>query len=328
MGAIIPAHLQETPFSKTLQAAGLRLVHRGKVRDSYEIPDNGELLLQVATDRISVYDVVLPAQIPNKGAVLTGITAHWLKGPLNGYDNHLFAYGPKMDPWLPEELQGNNELMSRAIIVMKVDVLPYELIVRGYLTGSAWKSYQKDGTAFGITLPPGLHDGSRLPVALFTPTTKAQEGHDLPVAESELEAKYRRLALEVYAIMAHYCKEAGLILADTKLEVGKSGRLCDEIGTPDSSRFWDIEAYNQAQSRGELPLPMDKQIMRNWFQQTVKRKIDPASPVDQAFVANLVVPDDIIAATSEIYLELFQRLIGTKLQVFHETYLGIPSAVS
>ncbi|KAF0185599.1 MAG: phosphoribosylaminoimidazole-succinocarboxamide synthase [Nitrospirae bacterium] len=245
----------------------LKLARRGKVRDVYEVGDN---LLIVTTDRVSAFDVVLPSGIPGKGKVLTGISLYWFDRVADIIDNHVVA--TNVDDY-PEVLRKyRSELEGRSMLVKKAKPLPIECIVRGYLSGSGWKEYQKSRTVCSIPLPDGLVASSRLDQPLFTPSTKAEEGHDINISFAETEkivgadvaAKVRDTALAVYSKARALAEQKGIIIADTKMEMGffdGSLILIDELLTPDSSRFWSIKDYAPGKSQDSY----DKQIVRDYL---------------------------------------------------------------
>ncbi|HEU0072629.1 MAG TPA: phosphoribosylaminoimidazolesuccinocarboxamide synthase [Dehalococcoidia bacterium] len=283
---------------------------RGKVRDTYDLGD-GRLLI-VATDRISAFDVVLLDGIPDKGAVLTQMAAYWFQLTDAVVPNHFLrlADGSEADK-LPFELP--RELLGRSTIVEKAERLDVECIARGYLTGSAWSEYQKTGTVCGLRVPPGMAESEQFPEPLFTPTTKAEVGHDENMSYKQLvdqigaevanAIKLRTLAIYQYA--AQYAAEHGIIIADTKLEFGiVDGEpiIIDEMLTPDSSRFWPANEYKTGQSQPSF----DKQFVRDWLTQSGWNKEPPAP----------ALPADIIEKTSERYHEAYRRLTGRELMRF------------
>ena len=264
----------------------LPLLYSGKVRDIYDAGD--DRLLMVASDRISAFDVVLPQPIPHKGRVLTGLTAFWLDQVADIVPNHLISVdGP-------------------AMLVRRADMLPIECIVRGHLSGSAWKEYTERGTVHGMPLPPGLQQSQQLPDPLFTPSTKAAVGeHDENISfdqaaelvGKEVAAEAAAISITVYQRAAARAARAGIIIADTKFELGWiDGRLalCDEVLTPDSSRFWEASAWKP----GSTPPSFDKQPVRDWLEDSGWDKRPP--PPD--------LPPEVVAATSERYVSAYERL--------------------
>ncbi|TMF15676.1 MAG: phosphoribosylaminoimidazolesuccinocarboxamide synthase [Chloroflexi bacterium] len=276
----------------------LPLHSRGKVRDTYRLTDRE--LLMVSTDRISAFDVVLPTPIPDKGRVLNQLSASWFKETSGLVRNHLAP-----DQSIPSELlQGQPDLEQRSMRVMTAKPVMFECVVRGYISGSGWKDYQRTGSIAGEGLPPGLRESDRLPEPIFTPATKAMTGHDENISRAELAKRAGRelaqtlegLSLSLYRFGAERALERGLILADTKFEFGWHDSeviLIDEVMTPDSSRFWDLEQYRP----GGPQASFDKQYLRDYLEQLGWNKQPPAPPL----------PDEVVAGTSARYLEALRR---------------------
>lgn len=284
---------------------GVKLIKRGKVRDIYEI--DGSLLI-VATDRISAFDVVLPTPIPDKGRILTLMSLFWFDFLKDMIENHLIT--ADVDKY-PESLKPYKEILSqRSMLVRKTKVIPVECIVRGYITGSAMKEYQKTGEVCGIKLPPGLKEADKLPEPIFTPSTKAEMGeHDVNITFEEMikivgkdTAEFlKKTSLKLYKKAADYAEEKGIIIADTKFEFGiYEGKiiLIDEVLTPDSSRFWPKDEYQPGKSQKSF----DKQFIRDWLKSI---DWDPQNPPS--------IPQDIVEKTREKYLEALYRLTGKSL---------------
>ncbi len=285
----------------------LKLIHRGKVRDLYEVEDQ---LLMVATDRISAFDVVMPTPIPDKGKVLTQLSVFWFEFLKDLVPNHLITadveeFPPACQPY-------REELHLRSMLVRKTEPLPVECIVRGYLAGSGLKEYRRSGTVCGIKLPAGLREADKLPEPIFTPSTKAQEGHDVNITFEEcvrligpeLAEKVRHLSLAIYKKAAAYAEERGIIIADTKFEFGLAdGKLLliDEVLTPDSSRFWPKEEYEP----GRPQKSFDKQFLRDWLEEIGWNKEPPAPEL----------PPEIVEKTRARYLEAYKRITGKDLPV-------------
>ena len=280
----------------TAALADLPLLASGKVREMYDL---GDRLLMVASDRISTYDVVHPNPIPDKGKVLTGLSAFWFAKTGHIVPNHFIS----ATDGVPDEARG------RAIVAKKLKMLPVECVVRGYITGSGWKDYQATGSVSGIELPPGLQESEQLPTPIFTPSTKAEEGHDETVSfeqaaeiigDPDLMGRLRDVSIELYAFAADHARERGVILADTKFELGldDDGTLVlgDEVLTPDSSRFWPADGY--APGKGQPSF--DKQYVRDWASTTGWDKSPPAPEV----------PEDVVAGTRERYAEAYERITG------------------
>jgi phosphoribosylaminoimidazole-succinocarboxamide synthase len=292
--------LLETPLAN--------LADRGKVRDLYDL---GDRLLIVATDRISAFDVVLPSGIPGKGAVLTQLSAFWFARTAEVVPNHFLrlADGSPADE-LPFALP--QELIGRSSIVRKAERLSVECIVRGYMAGSAWAEYQKQGTVCGVRLPPGIKESEPFPEPMFTPTTKADVGHDENLSTEEYTGllgvevanaiRLRSLALYKYGV--HYARERGIIIADTKFEFGLlDGEpiVIDEILTPDSSRFWDAEQHEP----GKHQEAFDKQYVRDWLLQSDWNR-EPPGPE---------LPPEVVEETARLYRAIYQRLTGAEVRL-------------
>ncbi|WP_237227512.1 phosphoribosylaminoimidazolesuccinocarboxamide synthase [Rubinisphaera sp. JC750] len=278
----------------------------GKVRDVYDL---GDSLLIVATDRISAFDWILPNGIPEKGRILTQLSLHWFK--LLGVENHLISTDPSLLPLPPGT--DVDALQGRSMIVRKSEVIPIECVVRGYLAGSGWVDYQKNRTVSGVELPAGLQESEKLPEPIFTPSTKAEEGHDMPISleavseqiGGDVAEDLKQRSIAIYQKAADYAREHGLILADTKFEFGfwkatpeEQPRiiLIDEVLTPDSSRYWPADDYEVGRSQNSF----DKQYVRDWLLQT---DWDRNSPPPQ-------LPDDVVANTAAKYREAYQLLTG------------------
>ena len=285
---------------------------KGKVRDTYNL---GKQLLIVATDRLSAFDVVLPCGIPDKGQVLNQISAYWFNETKNIIPNHVIDLvdNPKvLDKYLPADKRFAYPayLSGRSMLVKKVKRLPVECVVRGYLAGSAWAEYQKSGTAFGIPLPKKMLESQELPEPLFTPTTKADTGHDMPMSIEKMGKligvkmanNIKEKSLAIYNFARKQAISKGIIIADTKFEFGLERDkliIIDEMLTPDSSRFWDARLYKPGQSQPSY----DKQPVRDWLTNTGWNKEPPAP----------MLPPEVIESTSRIYRMAYERLTGKKL---------------
>jgi phosphoribosylaminoimidazole-succinocarboxamide synthase len=274
-----------------------RLVSRGKVREMYEAGEGR--LLMVASDRVSTYDAVHPTPIPDKGKVLTGLSAWWLERTAHLCPNHLVSYTD-----VPAEVRG------RAMLVERLEMVAVECVVRGYITGSGWKDYRASGAVCGVELPAGLEESERLPEPIFTPATKAEEGeHDENVSferaaeilgDRRLLEELREVSVALYALIADHARERGIILADTKFEFGRdsAGRivLADEVGTPDSSRFWPVDSYRPG---GGQP-SFDKQFVRDWATRSGWDRSPPAPEL----------PEQVVEGTRRRYVEAYERITG------------------
>ncbi len=279
----------------------LRHLGSGKVRELYEVDDDH--LLIVASDRISAFDVIMAEPIPGKGRVLTAMTVWWLDHLVDLSPSHLVARGAPPGAAVP----GWDDLDARSMVVRRAEMLPLECIVRGYLAGSAWAEYRSEGTMHGGRLPAGLRQSEALPEPVFTPSTKPEVGHDLNITfaqavdlvGTEAARAARDLSLAVYRRAAARALERGIIIADTKLELGWiDGRLaiCDEVATPDSSRFWPADAWKP----GTVPPAFDKQPLRDWLEIGDWDKTPPPP----------ALPDDVVAATSARYADAYHRITG------------------
>jgi len=291
----------------------LPLFIRGKVRDTYDL---GNLLLIVATDRISAFDSVLPCGIPNKGRVLNQLSAFWFEKTKNLVPNHLIEVVDDvhcLDAYLPTESRFPypSYLAGRSMIVKKAKRIPIECVVRGYLSGSAWAEYQQQGTVPSFLLPKGLQESQELPQPLFTPTTKAESGHDQPLSMDEMKElvdealaeEIKEKSLAIYSYAQQYARARGIIIADTKMEFGLDNDeliLIDELLTPDSSRFWDASQYKAEQAQPSY----DKQPVRDWLVQAGWNKEPPAP----------MLPPEVIEATTKRYQQAYEVLAGKKLK--------------
>ncbi len=296
----------------------MTLVAQGKVRDLFEAGD-GRLLL-VATDRISAFDVILPTPIPEKGRVLTACSLYWFERTRDIVPNHVVTADRAA---FPTPFTDDTDLAGRSTLVRVADVIPMECVVRGYLTGSGWTQYRDAGAVCGIALPGGLPEAARLPEPIFTPTTKAAEGHDLPLTPDEAQTlvgtglyeRLREVSIAVYERIAERAAAAGVIVADTKFEFGfdhetKELTLVDEVGTPDSSRFWPVTGYEP----GHPQPSFDKQSVRDWLDAS---GWDHESPPP-------VLPDDVVVATAGKYQEAYERITGERFTKYAER-MGVPT---
>jgi phosphoribosylaminoimidazole-succinocarboxamide synthase len=297
----------------------LPLIASGKVREMYDLagaegaPEAPPALLMVASDRISTYDAVHPTPIPDKGKVLTGLSVFWFDKTAGIVANHMIS----ATDGVPDEARG------RALVVRRLQMLPVECVVRGYITGSGWKDYQATGSVSGITLPPGLRESERLPEPIFTPSTKADVGHDEAidfegavalVGDRALMERVRDASIELYSFAAEHARANGVILADTKFEFGLDDSdpgadaptlvLGDEVLTPDSSRYWPADGYEVGHGQPSF----DKQYVRDWAAGSGWDKKPPAP----------AIPDDVVAGTRARYVEAYERITGEPFQAWLE----------
>jgi phosphoribosylaminoimidazole-succinocarboxamide synthase len=283
--------------------ADLPLIVSGKVREMY---DAGDAILMVASDRISTYDVVHPTPIPDKGAVLTGLSAFWFSHLADVVPNHFISAADGV----PDEVRG------RGLLVRRLEMLPVECVVRGYITGSGWKDYRATGEVSGIPLPAGLLESQQLPQPIFTPSTKAAEGHDETISLSDVAGlvgadraeQLREVSIELYQAAAAHLRGRGIILADTKFEFGldEAGRLTvgDEPPTPDSSRFWPAEGYEPGRPQPSF----DKQYVRDWAARSGWDKSPPAP----------AIPDDVVEQTRARYVQAYELVTGEPFAAWRE----------
>ncbi len=288
-------------------------VRSGKVRDIYAV--DAERVLLVASDRLSAFDVVLPTPIPDKGRVLTGLSRFWFEATAELMPNHLLATDPSALP--AGAMPADADLAGRMMLCRRLDILPVECVVRGYLSGSGWKDYQAGRPVSGVSLPSGLRESDRLPAPIFTPSTKADVGHDEPISfdamvtllaargfddtHGGLAERVRDLSLGLYAFGAGACERAGVILADTKFEMGLDPAtgalvLADEVMTPDSSRFWEASAWTPGRAQPSY----DKQYVRDWLETQPWAKTPPGPEL----------PADVVAGTRARYVEAYEKITG------------------
>jgi phosphoribosylaminoimidazole-succinocarboxamide synthase len=282
----------------------------GKVREMYGF---GDRLLMVASDRISAFDVVLPTPIPDKGRVLTGLSKFWFGRTEGIVPNHLITTDLSA---YPPEAQGAPDLAGRSMLVNRLTMMPIECVVRGYLVGSGWKDYQRTGTVCGHSIPEGMVEAQKLPKPIFTPSTKATDGHDqnidrdagIVLVGEERFDRLAQLSIQIYETAAEYALERGIIIADTKFEFGEdeAGRIVlgDEALTPDSSRFWPADEY----ATGGSPPSYDKQYVRDWLETLDWDKTPPGPEI----------PEEVVAGTRARYVEAYERLTGGSFDAYME----------
>jgi phosphoribosylaminoimidazole-succinocarboxamide synthase len=294
-----------------MSTTGLPHLYSGKVRELYEV--GHDRLLMVASDRVSVFDVVLPDEIPDKGRVLTGLSKFWFGRTEGIVPNHLITTDLSA---YPPEAQGAPDLAGRSMLVNRLTMMPIECVVRGYLVGSGWKDYQRTGTVCGHSLPEGMVEAQKLPKPIFTPSTKATDGHDqnidrdagIVLVGEERFDRLAQLSIQIYETAAEYALERGIIIADTKFEFGEdeAGRIVlgDEALTPDSSRFWPADEY----ATGGSPPSYDKQYVRDWLETLDWDKTPPGPEI----------PEEVVAGTRARYVEAYERLTGGSFDAYME----------
>ena len=304
----MPVDKNMTNAAAVLQTSlnDLKLIKRGKVRDVYEVDE--QRLLIVATDRISAFDCILPTAIPRKGEVLTALSEFWFQKLGHIVPNHLLGIEQEL---MPEAVQRAPEVLGRSMLVRKTEVFPVECVVRGYLVGSGWKDYLRTGEVCGHKLPEDLKESAELHEPIFSPSTKAEEGHDENISEeqvrdllgAEVTTRLRDTSLRLYNEARTYARSRGIIIADTKFEFGRDQNgeivLIDELLTPDSSRFWPAETYSPGKSQPSF----DKQFVRDYLETLDWDKRPPAPPL----------PAEVASATTARYLEAYRLLTGREL---------------
>ncbi len=343
MGAQIPEKFRRSDLDDWIVGKGFDRRGRGKVRDIYMV--GKDKLLLVAPDRISIFDFVLPALVPKKGEVLSAITHFWITAVLNEYPSH-FLYADKtcchnaIAGWNFRDNSLREDLIKRGMLVRKVAIPPIEYIFRMHLGGSVFAQYRQTGIAAGVRLGTGKLKWEKLRQPLFTPSTKAESGHDRNISQQEYRQIYGDWSLtgadpqlpvnffrEVYVRAYNFAKARGIRILDTKLE--GDGVLADEVITPDSSRFTITEDWQKAMEEGRDPIFYDKEFVRIWgrqvqtpFRVTGINELNPDCPEHVAFVHSLVVPEDVIRATTERYLEIFRLLTGKTLEDYQRAAMG------
>ena len=292
-------------FLSTVKLKEFKLFKKGKVRDVYDLDDK---LLVISTDRISCFDVILPTCIPNKGAILTQLSVFWFEFTEDIIPNHLIA--TNVDDFSEELKKYEDVLKGRSMLVKKAEPFPFECVVRGYLSGSGWKEYAENQTVCGIKLPKGLKESEKLAEPIFTPATKAEEGHDMNVSQEYMEKEIgkditeqlKEISIALYNKAARFAEGCGIIIADTKFEFGKIGDniiLIDEVLTPDSSRFWPKNRYEPGKDQPSF----DKQFVRDYLETLDWDKTPPAPEL----------PKEIIDKTTDKYLQALKMITGRDL---------------
>jgi len=320
---MIPKQVSALSLIKWFEKNGMEHLTSGKTREMFTLPGNDNLMLIYATNRISIFDIVLNALVNKKGEVLTALTVFWLTKlcPNLAIATHLEAFGSEIDKYLPKGLRNIPDLWKRSLVVKNANVLPVEAIVRGHLTGSGLKDYKASGMVCGLELPPGLHDGSRIEPPIFTPSTKAQMGkHDVNITFEDMTEEIgkniadqvKTLSLKLFTRANETVNVNGIVIADTKFEWGidpiTGGLiLVDEILTPDSSRFWPAQDEYE-----KTPPSFDKQPVRDWGAK-VRIKKDPS----------IIPPGDVLIATTKRYLNATEMICGVPLSDFQQDLMGV-----
>jgi len=338
--ARIPEAVAESSFSRAVIALGYPLLYQGKVGELYEVPSKPHQLLMLRSDRLSIFDFVLACLVEQKGEVLIALTHYWLTQVFPDVPNHLLAWGRDRERW---EAAGWNETsvcqlpLERILLIERGEAWRFEMIFRAHIGGSVWQEYEQSGTACGQSLPPGIKKWQKLPGRpIFTPTTKAESGHDIKVtvadyltATHDLGRKLMDRDRQVYERAYVHAAGRGILILDTKFENNNRGDLIDEILTPDSSRFTTPEDLAAAIAEGRDPIFYDKEPVRIWGRQVPTpwgvglHQLDPENSEHLAFIEGLAIPDDIIAKTQRRYFDIFGRLTGMSLRKYQETVMVI-----
>ncbi|NTW15622.1 MAG: hypothetical protein HGA38_04645 [Candidatus Moranbacteria bacterium] len=336
----IPSAVQSIEIIRRFSEAGLPHVGSGKTGELFENPRYPDYLLMYRTDRVSIFDFVLPTPVPGKGSVLTAMPILWLlyggiSDVLKKFDGHHIAqFGSVVDDFLPNALHSDREIQTRTLVIRRFQKPQIESIVRGFLTGSGFDSYDRTGAVCGHNLPSGLHDGSRLPFPIYTPTTKADSGHDEHVDYLTTRKRYgiepENLSIKLFEAASRYAETRNLLIADAKFELSGS-TLIDEFLTPDTMRIWKTSDWKAAQTKNPPKAPggYDKQYLREWGKSVSTpfrddsglpivgvHRLDPENPEHIEFVSSLLVPEKVIAKTSDLYHELPELLFGISLDTF------------
>jgi len=338
--AVIPVSVIKSDFSRLLVALGYPLLYRGKVGELYEVPGKPSQLLMVRSDRLSIFDFVLRCLVRRKGEVLIAITHYWLTQVFRSVPNHLLAWGMDEERWTAAgwDMADVEKLpLERTLLVERREIWPYEMIYRAHIGGSVWNEYLKSGTAGGNALPQGLSKWQRLTEPIFTPTTKAETGHDVPMTVDEYAFAAgepgRLIAMRdhvIYNVAYHHARQRGLLVLDTKFENSPDGKLVDEVLTPDSSRFTTPDDLEIAVSEGRDPTFYDKEPVRVWGRGvetpwgTGINNLDPADREHLEFVAGLEVPMGVVEEATNRYLDIVSRLTTLPLEYYRRDGMSIP----
>jgi len=337
--AKIPAAVAESSFSHVLIALGYPLLYRGKVGELYEVPGKPLQLLMLRSDRLSIFDFVLPCLVEQKGEVLIALTHYWLTQVFPDVPNHLLAWG-RDRRWLAAGWKESDVVrlpLERILLIERGETWPYEMIFRAHIGGSVFEEYQQQGTACGQKLPLGMSKWQKLPGGpIFTPTTKAEGGHDIKVtvadyltATHDLGRKLMDRDRQVYERAYVHASGRGILILDTKFENNNRGDLIDEVLTPDSSRFTTPQELEAAIAAGKDPPFYDKEPVRIWGRQVPTpwgvglHRLDPENSEHLAFIEGLAIPEDIIAETRRRYLDIFERITGMSLRKYQETVMVV-----
>ena len=332
--ATIPKGVTNSDAMGRLLALGYALLYQGKVGELYDVPGKPDQLLMVRSDRLSIFDFVLPCFVQRKGVVLVALTHYWLTQVFTDVPNHLLAWGSEPEKWIAAgwDMSDVSQLpLERTMLVRRCDIWPYEMIFRGHIGGSVWKQYQADGTVAGVQLPVGLSKWQKLDTPMFTPTTKEESGHDKAIALADYTSATGDIGpalsardLDLYVRAYDHAAERGLVLLDTKFENGTDGSVVDEILTPDSSRYTTPEDLAAAIAEGRDPIFYDKEPVRIWGRGVVTpwgtglQGLDPEEAEHLAFMADLEIPTSVTDEAEARYMNICHCITGLPL----DTYLS------
>lgn len=334
----IPPQVAESEQTRFMLKQGWIRIYQGKVRDTFDYPGRPDLLMLIASDRVSIFDHVLPALVPRKGEVLTALTHFWLTTVLKDFPHHLVCPinskpGAQAMPLLFSGLQLST--CKRAMVVRKIEILPFEFIYRAHLGGSVYADYQRNGIVAGQHLPSGIPKWGRLSRPIFTPSTKEKDGHDVNISQQRFRSKAgrrgeetRRIFASAYTKAYAFAAERGILILDTKFE-GSADRIADEVLTPDSSRFTTAGDWAAAMREGRDPIFYDKQLVRNWGAKVQTPlgagigRLSPKNPEHRAFVQSLTIPADVLEETTARYLQIFSLLTGWDLGKYQREVMRV-----
>lgn len=338
--AKIPAVVAKSDAMTNLLALGYVLLYQGKVGELYIVPGKPDQLLMVRSDRLSIFDFVLPCFVRNKGIVLVALTHYWLTQVFPDVPNHLLAWGADPERWVAAGWKMEDVVqlpLERTLLIERGKIWPWEMIFRGHIGGSVWKQYQQDGTVAGIQLTKGLSKWQMLEQPLFTPTTKAESGHDMAVSIANYAATtgdagtmISMVDLDLYKRAYDHAAARGLLVLDTKFENDEDGKLVDEVLTPDSSRYTTSEDLVSAIAEGRDPIFYDKEPVRVWGRGVVTpwetgiQNLDPETEEHLAFIADLTVPAEVIEDTEARYQDICQRITGRELWTYLSEVMKVP----
>jgi len=336
----IPVVVEKSDAMTRLLELGYALLYQGKVGELYTIPDKPDQLLMVRSDRLSIFDFVLPCLVRNKGIVLTALTHYWLTQVFPDVPNHLLAWGLESERWMAADWRMADVVqlpLERTLLIERGQIWPWKMIFRGHIGGSVWKQYQMDGAVAGIELPSGMSKWQKLEQPLFTPTIKAESGHDIAVSVADYTMKtgdagamISMVDLDLYQRAYQHAATRGLLILDTKFENDVDGKLVDEVLTPDSSRYTTPEDIEMAIAEGRDPVFYDKEPVRMWGREvttpwgTGLQDLDPENEEHRAFVDGLSVPSVVIMDTADRYLDICRRITRWDFDMYLLDVMKVP----